>query len=69
MSPPLVRGGVDVTLPQGEHTFGNVYREMMYQVARDYSSVPDVRTLRVSEIRWFYDGLRPELKVHTKLRA
>lgn len=35
---------------------------MMLQISRDYAGLPDVRTLSVFEIRWFYDGLRHELK-------
>lgn len=48
------------------HTLLNVHREMMLQICRDYSSLPDPRTLTFAEIRWFYDGLRAELKRHTK---
>lgn len=39
---------------------------MLLQICRDYSSLPDPRTLRFSEIRWFYEGMRAELKRHTK---
>jgi len=49
-----------------EHFFFPVYSEMLLQVARDYSGVPDVRTLRAHEIVFFYNGLRGELKAHTK---
>lgn len=69
---PLVRGGADTYLPidakSGEptHTLTNVYREMLLQICRDYSTLPDPRTLRFSEIRWFYEGLRGELKRATK---
>lgn len=71
-STPLVRGGQDATLPvdakSGEptHTLLNVYREMLLQITRDYHSLPDPRTLLLSEVRWFYEGLRAELKKHTK---
>jgi hypothetical protein len=44
------------------HTAPNVYREMILQVARDYPGLPDVRTLSMDEIRFFYDGLRAELR-------
>lgn len=42
---------------------------MMLQIARDYPGLPDIRTMRASEIRFFYEGLRPELIEHTKPRA
>jgi hypothetical protein len=38
-----------------------VYCHMLRQVARDYAGLPDARTLTASDIRFFYDGLRPEL--------
>lgn len=38
-----------------------VYTEMLLQIARDYSGLPDARTLKVSEIKFFYEGLRAEL--------
>lgn len=61
----LVRHGEDFKLPGGANTFGVVYGEMLRQIARDYSGLPDVRTLTATEILFFYDGLRPELKAHT----
>ena len=61
-----MRHGGDGYLPGRGHTFGNVYREMLLQVCRDYSSTPDARTLTACEIRFFYDGLRAELQDHTK---
>jgi hypothetical protein len=57
-----VRNGADARLPSGERT----YKEMLLQVARDYPGLPDPRTLSVPEIVWFYEGLRPELKKHTR---
>lgn len=51
---------------EGGNYFFPVYSEMLLQVARDYSGVPDVRTLRASEIKFFYNGLRAELEHHTK---
>ncbi len=65
---PLVRYGEDVKLPKGEHNFQNVYTEMLLQISRDYSGIPDIRTLKKREIKFFYEGLRPELKNHTKPR-
>lgn len=70
VSTPLVRHGVDYKLDRIKgvqvHTRENVYTEMVYQICRDYASLPDIRSMTCSEIRFFYDGLRPELKHHTK---
>lgn len=60
----LVRSGQDVRL--SEHTTKVVYTEMLYQVCRDYRGLPDPRTLSIGEIVFFYEGLRRELKAHTK---
>jgi hypothetical protein len=38
-----------------------VYVEQLLQICRDYQSLPDPRTLRMREIRLFYDALRWEL--------
>lgn len=62
----LVRGGEDVILPKRQHTAPTVYTEMLLQVTRDYPGLPDVRTLKASEIRFFYEGLRAELKQSTR---
>lgn len=45
-----------------------VYREMLIQVCRDYPGLPDPRTLRMVEIRFFYEGVRGELLRHTRDR-
>jgi len=60
----LVRSGELETIPlrQGGNTFLNVYRVMIWQIARDYPGLPDVRGLKVREIDFFYEGLVPELK-------
>lgn len=63
-----MRRGADETIPKKGNTFYAVYSEMLLQVARDYSGLPDCRTLRAHEIKFFYDGLRAELKEHTKSR-
>jgi hypothetical protein len=66
-----VRGGDDHWLPpergshRDQHTLGNVYTEMLMQICMDYPSLPDPRTLRLSEIRFFYEGLRGALKRRT----
>ena len=61
---PLVRRGGDYFIPpyEGGHSRLAVYREMLLQITRDYNGLPDVRTLKASEIRFFYEGLRAELK-------
>lgn len=51
------------------HTAPVVYREMLLQVCRDYAGLPDPRTLSLDDILFFYDGLRAELKKHTKPQA
>ncbi len=63
---PLVRNGEDVRLPKRGHVSQVVYSEMILQVCRDYPGLPDIRGLKISEIRFFYNGLRAELRGHTK---
>jgi hypothetical protein len=41
---------------------------MLLQICRDYPGLPDPRTMTLAEIRFFYDGLRPELRETTKAR-
>ena len=60
-----MRHGQDEKLPKGGNTFEAVYTEMLLQIARDYSGLPDVRNLKAHEIRFFYNGLRAELAHHT----
>lgn len=48
------------------HTMVPVYSEMLLQICRDFPGLPDARRLSLSEIRFFYEGLRPELKKHTR---
>jgi hypothetical protein len=62
----LVRRGVDDQVSKDSHTFTQVYTEMLLQICRDYHGVPDSRTLKAHEIKFFYEGLRAELKEHTK---
>lgn len=57
-----MRSGADARLPSGAQT----YTEMLLQIARDYPGLPDARTLTIAEIVFFYEGLRPELKRHTR---
>lgn len=56
-----MRSGGDVQLSSGAAT----YSEMMLQVTRDYAGLPDVRTLTVEQIVFFFEGLRPELRKYT----
>lgn len=39
---------------------------MYWQVLKDYGNTPDPRTLTLSEARWYYAGLIPELKESTR---
>lgn len=67
-----MRDGADVRLPrdretgEASHTMPVVYRHMLLQISIDYPGLPDPRTLTLAEIRFFYDGLRPSLRKHTK---
>lgn len=66
---PLVRSGNDEKLIKNAHCFLPVYIEMLLQITRDYPGLPDVRTLQAHEIKFFYEGLRQELKIHSKPRG
>jgi hypothetical protein len=57
-----VRSGEDVQLGTGAATYG----EMLLQVALDYPGLPDPRTLTTAQITFFYNGLRKQLKKHTR---
>jgi hypothetical protein len=43
-----------------------VYGAMIAQICMDLPGLPDPRTLRMREIRFFYDALRPTLRARTK---
>lgn len=66
-----MRSGADARLEPDRksgrcrHTAPNVYGEMLRQICRDYSGLPDIRTLKDHEIVYFYEGLRPELRKFT----
>jgi len=62
----LVRKGEDFMHPKRSHKFEDVHREMFIQVCRDYASLPTVENLKMHQIRFFYEGLREELKHTTK---
>ena len=59
------RGADELLTGEGGNNFYAVYGEMLLQICRDYTSLPDVRTLKAREILFFYDGLRAEIKKHT----
>lgn len=50
------------------HTASVVHRSMLWQICRDYPTLPDPRTLTVNEIAFWYDGLRHDLRERTKKR-
>lgn len=39
---------------------------MFLQIAREYHVLPDLKTIKAHEIRFFYNGLRSELKSLSK---
>ena len=51
-------------LPQ--HTVLTVYKSAILEICRDFSGLPDVRSMTMSQIRWFYDLIRPTLIKATK---
>jgi hypothetical protein len=71
----LVRSGEDERLPidrktgRSQHTNRNVYREMLLTICSEYSCLPDPRTLSMTEIRFFYNGVRAELKRRSKPKS
>jgi hypothetical protein len=58
-----VINGQDEKLPDGKHTYLNVYKLMFLQICRDYHSLPDPKQLKRNEIKFFYEGLRADLKM------
>lgn len=63
-----MRNGADTTrFESGKRvSVGFAYREMLLQITRDYSGLPDVRALTLSQIFFFYDGERDELRRATR---
>jgi hypothetical protein len=51
------------------HTARAVYREMLLQICSTYHVLPDPRTITLTEIRFFYDGMRASLCASTKPRS
>ncbi|UGC98016.1 hypothetical protein [Oceanospirillum phage vB_OsaM_PD0307] len=64
MTVELVRGGRSVTC-RGV----TAAQTAMFQIMRDYAGLPDVRALKLSEILFYYDGLRGELEQRTAPRS
>ena len=65
-----MRAGEDKRLPRAreghrQHTLVPVYCEMLVQICADFPGLPDVRTLTLAEIRFFYDALRATLRKHS----
>ena len=66
-----MRGGGDFRFPEdikagcAGHTLPNVYAEMMLQIAMDFPSLPNILAMTLSDIRFWYNGLRPTLKRRT----
>lgn len=73
-APLLVRNGEDVDLGfdrEGNplHTRLNVTQSMILDICSIYRSLPDVRTLDLDEIEFFYEGIRSRLKQESKPRG
>lgn len=68
----LVQHGKDVRLPDNQetgetqHTMFAVYGVMLTQICMDLPGISDPRSLRMSEIRFWYDQLRPTIRQRTK---
>jgi hypothetical protein len=62
----LVIKGKEERLLKGMNTLPVVYTAMLQTIARNYYSLPDLRTMTMTEIRFFYDGMRRELKENGK---
>ena len=67
-----MRHGADERLPKDpetgrpQHTLLPVYGEMLQQICLDYGGLPDVRRMTLSEVRFWYDGIRGILRDRTK---
>lgn len=42
---------------------------MLLQICADYPGLPDARALTIDEILFFYNGLRTQLREHTRQKA
>lgn len=74
MTTEIVRGGTLTKLARDGHTgirmhtLPRVYGIMMLTIAMEYAGCPDVRTMTLSEIRYFYNGIRRQLMAQTAPR-
>lgn len=72
-SPLIVSKGQETTLGYDRegnplHTRLNVMRRMILEICYRYPGLPDVRTLSIDEVEFFYDGLRGILIAETTPR-
>jgi hypothetical protein len=60
----IVYNGQDYYIPQslGGNSAVSVHTIMFRMILKEYGSIPDGYNLGLSGIRFFYDGLRAELK-------
>jgi hypothetical protein len=42
---------------------------MLLTICRNYRVLPEPRSMKLAEIRWFYDGIRESLKEATKPKS
>lgn len=59
----------DIKTRAVRHVRSAVYGEMLLQITRNYGGLPDPRTLKAYEIRFFYEGIRGEIREQTKPRS
>ena len=57
--------GVDEYLRGSQHSVAAVYSIMIQTICLEYRCLPDPRTLSMTEVRFFYEGIRPTLKART----
>lgn len=58
----VVNGAVSpFPLRDGGNLWSRVYSTMLVQICLDYPGLPDVRSLKASEIKFFYMARLPEL--------
>lgn len=50
------------------HTVEMVHTVMLLQICKRYRQLPEVSTMALSEIRFWYDGIRGDLLRETKPR-
>jgi hypothetical protein len=70
-APLLVRRGENVSLGYDRdgnplHTRLIVTQNMILDICMTYSGLPDVRTMDLDDIEFFYEGIRPKLLAETR---